>query len=92
MQYAKYSKKNYDFIKSMQVAHEIQSTKSAIRCAYFCVKIFINQENDMNVSGAAPIFSAIMMSDFKIATEFIRKRKMTRYYDWIHIVLLLESY
>ena len=33
----------------------------------------------MIVSGAAAIFSAIAMSDFTIATEIIRKRKMTRY-------------
>ena len=78
-----YEKKD-DFIKSIKVAHEIQSTKSALKCAYFCVKNFINQRNDMNVCGAAPIFSTITMSDFKIATEFIRKRKMTRYYAWMN--------
>ena len=43
----------------------------------------------MNVYGAAAIFSTIPMSDFKIATEFIRKRKMTRYCAWIND---LESY
>ena len=32
----------------------------------------------MNVCGAATTFSAIMMSDFKIFTVIIRKRKMTR--------------
>ena len=32
----------------------------------------------MNVCGATVMFSAITMSDFKIATEIIRKRKMTR--------------
>ena len=76
--------KKHDFIKSIKVAHEIQSTKSALKCAYFCVKNFINQRNDMNVCRAAPIFSTITMSDFKIATEFIRKRKMTRYYAWMN--------
>ena len=76
--------KKHDFIKSIKVAHEIQSTKSALKCAYFCVKNFINQRNDMNICGAAPIFSTITMSDFKIATEFIRKRKMTRYYAWMN--------
>ena len=78
--------KKHDFIKSIKVAHEIQSTKSALKCAYFCVKNFINQRNDMNICGAAPIFSTITMSDFKIATEFIRKRKMTRYYAWMNDV------
>ena len=68
----------------MQVIHENQSTKSADKCAYFCVKNFINQRNDMNVSGAAAIFFAITMFDFKIATEYIRKRKMTRYYAWMN--------
>ena len=58
-------KKKYDFIKSMQVAHEIQSTKSAHKCGYFCVKNFINQRNDINVCGAAAIFSAITMSENK---------------------------
>ena len=72
--------KNYDVIKSMQVAHEIQSTKSVyVLCAYFCVKNFINERNDMKICWAAAIFSAITMSDFKIATEIIRKRKKTRY-------------
>ena len=80
----KICEKKHDFIKSIKVAHEIQSTKSALKCAYFCVKNFINQRNDMNVCGAAPIFSAITMSDFKIATESIRKRKMTRYYAWMN--------
>ena len=63
--------KNYDFIKFMQVIHEIQSTKRAQKCSYFCVKIFINQRSEMNVCGAAAIFSTIAMSDFKIATELI---------------------
>ena len=63
--------KNYDFIKFMKVIHEIQSTKSAQKCSYFCVKIFINQRSEMNVCGAAAIFSTIAMSDFKIATELI---------------------
>ena len=76
--------KKHDFIKSIKVSHQIQSTKSALKCAHFCVKNFINQRNDMNVCGAAPIFSAITMSDFKIATESIRKRKMTRYYAWMN--------
>ena len=71
-------KKN-DFIKFIQVAHEIGSTKSAHKCGYFRVKSFIYQRNSMIVSGAAAIFSAITMSDFTIATEIIRKRKMTRY-------------
>ena len=38
----------------------------------------------MNVCGAIAIFSAITMSGFKIATEFIRKGKMTRYYAWMN--------
>ena len=67
----KVSEKKYDFIKSMQIAHEMQSIKSAHKCGYFCVKIFINQRNDINVCGAAAIFSAITMSDFTIATEII---------------------
>ena len=77
-QYAEYMEKNYDVVKSMQVAHEIQSTKSAHKCAYFCVKNFINERNDMKVCGAAAIFSAITMSDFKIATEIIGKRHVTK--------------
>ena len=81
--------KNYDFIKPVQGAYEIQSTKSALKCAYFCVKTFINQRNDINVCGAAPIFSAVTMSDFKIAAEFIQKPKMTRYYAWMND---LDSY
>ena len=86
--------KNYDVIKSMQVAHEIQSTKSAHKCAYFCVKNFINERNDMKVCGAAAIFSAITMSDLKIATEIIGKRHVTKlgWMTWIHIVFLLENY
>ena len=55
----------------MQVAHEIQSTKSAHKCGYFCVKNFINQRSDMNVCRAASLFSVIPMSDFTIATEII---------------------
>ena len=43
----------------------------------------------MNVCGAAAIFSTIAMSDFKIATELIRKRKMNRYYGWMND---LDSY
>ena len=58
-------KKN-DFIKSIQVAHEIRSTKSMHRCGYFRVKNFIYQRNSMIVCGAAAIFSAIAMSDFTI--------------------------
>ena len=73
----------------MQVAHEIQSTKGAHKCVYLCVKSFINQRNDMNVCGAAAIFFAIMMSDFKIETEIIPKRKMTRYHAWM---IYLDSY
>ena len=65
----------------MQVAHEVQSTKSADKCGYFCVKNFINQRHNVNVCGVAAIFSAIMMSDFTIATEIILKRKMIRYLD-----------
>ena len=38
----------------------------------------------MNVCGAIAIFSAITMSDFEIATESIRKGKMTRYYAWMN--------
>ena len=72
--------KIYDFIKSMQVAHEIQSAKTAHKCACFCIKNFFNKRNDMKVCGVAAIFSAITMSDFKIATEIIQKRKMTRYF------------
>ena len=41
------------------------------------------------VCGATRIFSAITMSDFTIATEIIRKRKMTRYSVWMND---LESY
>ena len=77
-QYAKCTKKN-DFIKFIQVAHEIRLTKNAHKCGHFRVKSFIYQRNNMIVSGAAAIFSAIAMSDFTIATEIIRKRKMTRY-------------
>ena len=73
----------------MQVAHEIQSTKGAQKCIYFCVKSFINQRNDMNVCGAAAIFSAIMMSDFKRETKIIPKRKMNRYHAWMND---LDSY
>ena len=40
----KVCERNYDFIKSMQVIHETQSTKSVHKCAYFCVKNFINQK------------------------------------------------
>ena len=65
----------------MQVAHEVQSTKSAHKCGYFCVKILINQRHNVNVCGVAAIFSALTMSDFTTATEIIRKRKMTRYLD-----------
>ena len=42
-----------------KVAHEIQLTKSAHKCGYFCVKKCIDQRNDMNVCGAAAVFSAI---------------------------------
>ena len=38
----------------------------------------------MNVCGAAPIFSAMTMSDLEIATEFIGKQKMTHYYAWMN--------
>ena len=57
--------KKYDFVKSMQIAHEIQSTKSAYKCGCFCVKKFINQSNNMNVCGTAALFSVITMSDFR---------------------------
>ena len=80
---------NYDLIKSMQVAHEIQSIKIAHKYGYFCVKNFINQRIDMSVCGAAGIFFAITMSDFKKATEIIGQRKMTRYCPWMND---LESY
>ena len=76
----------------MEIAHEIQSTKSAHKCGYFCVKNFINQRNDMNVRGAAAIFSAITISDFKIATEIIRKRKMTRYCACMNDLELYSSF
>ena len=45
---------------------------------FLCEKV-INRRNDVNVCGAAAIFSAITMSDFKTATKIIRKRKMDRY-------------
>ena len=64
-QYTKYTKKKYDFIKSMQVAHEIQSTKSAHKCIYFCVKNFIKQRNDINICGIVAVFSAITMSEYR---------------------------
>ena len=73
----------------MQVAHEIQPTKSAHKCGSFPVKNYIYQRSSMIVCGAAAIFSAISMSDFTITTEIIRKRKMTRYYAWMNDV---ESY
>ena len=85
----KVCEKNFDFIKSTQVVHEIQSTKSVRTCEYFCVKNFIIQRNGMKVCGAAAIFSAITSSDFKIATEVFLKRKMTHYYAWMND---LESY
>ena len=66
-------RKRCDLIKSMQVAYEIQSTKSAHKCGYFCVKKFINQRTDINVCGAAAIFSTIAMFNFTVATEIIRK-------------------
>ena len=52
----------------------------------------------MKVCGAAAIFSAITMCDFKIATEIIQKRKMTRYFAWMNDLdsyssfALLENY
>ena len=82
-------RKKYDFIKSMQIAHEIQSTKSAHKSVYFCVKKIINQRSDIDVCGVAAIFSAITMSDFTITTEIIEKQKMTRYRAWMND---LESY
>ena len=42
---------------------------------YFCVKLFMNSRNDMNVCGVAVIFPAIMMSNF---IKKIRKRKITQ--------------
>ena len=69
-QYANFMKK-YDFFKSMQVAHEIQSTKSAYKFGCFRVKNFINQRNGMIVCRAVVIFSAISMSDFPKATKII---------------------
>ena len=74
-QYGKYTKETMTFIKSVQVIHEIQSTKNAHKCGQFCVKNFINQRNGMNVCGAAAIFSAITMFDFKIATELFENEK-----------------
>ena len=62
-----------------KVAHEIQLTKSAHKCGYFCVKKFIDQRNDMNVCGAAAVFSAITMSGFTKVAEIIRRLKMMRY-------------
>ena len=67
--------RNYDFIKSKQVTQEIQPTKSAHKCGYFYVKNFINQRNYINICGVAAIFSAMTMSDLKIATEIIQKQK-----------------
>ena len=52
----------------------------------------------MKVCGAAAIFSAITMCDFKIATEIIQKRKMARYFAWMNDLdsyssfALLENY
>ena len=40
---------------------------------YVSLKNLINQRNDMNVFGAAAIFSAITMSDFTIATKITRR-------------------
>ena len=57
----------------MHVAYEIQRTKSAHKCGYFCVKNFVNQRNHMIVRGAAAIYSPITMSDFSIGTKFIRR-------------------
>ena len=90
-QYAKYKKKN-DFIKSMQIVHEIQSTKCVRKCGYFCVKTFINQRNDISVCGAAAVFSAVTMSDFKIATEIIRKRRMACNCAWMNDLELYSSF
>ena len=66
--------------------------QKAHKCAYFCVKNVINQTKHMIVCGAAAIFSAIMMSDFTIATKIMRRRKMTRYCPWNHIVRSPENY
>ena len=73
----------------MHVAYEIQWTKSAPKCGYFCVKKFLNQRNHMIVCGAAAIFSAITMCDCTIATKIIRRQKITRYCVLIND---LESY
>ena len=86
-----YEKKS-DFIKSMQFVHEIQSTKSAHKCGYFCVKSFINKKDNMNVCGAAAVFFAITISDFTIVTEIIRKRKMTCYCAWMNNLELYSSF
>ena len=67
--------RNYDFNKSVQVVHEIQSTKNTHKCGQFCVKNFINQRKDKNVCGAAAIFPAITIFDFKIATELFENEK-----------------
>ena len=77
-------KKKFDFIKSMQVAHEIHSTKSAHKCGYFFVKSFINKGNGIIVFGATTIFSEITMSDSAIVTKIIEKRKMNRYCTWMN--------
>ena len=73
----------------MQVAHEIQSTKSAQKCEYFCVKNFINQRDDINVCGVAAVFSAITIDYFTIATKIIGKRKVSCCRAWMNN---LESY
>ena len=73
----------------MQIAREIQSTKSARKCGYFRVKILSIKETGRLAVGVLKLFSAVTMSDFTIATEIIRKRKMNRYCAWINE---LESY
>ena len=85
-------RKKNDFIKSMQIVHEIQSTKCVRKCGYFCVKTFINQRNDISVCGAAAVFSAVTMSDFKIATEIIRKRRMACNCAWMNDLELYSSF
>ena len=55
-QYAKYTKKNRDFIKSMPIAREIQSTKSARKCGYFRVNILSIKEQDDWLRGCYNIF------------------------------------
>ena len=52
-----YTKKTTTLLNPCELLMKIQSTENALKCAYFCVKNFINQRNGMDVCGAAPIFS-----------------------------------